>query len=281
LLTLYSAAPAVFHVPITAGTPAPVRIAGSATDVTLINADGTVTGGTGAAAGAGALALVTVQPGLAVISEDGPRRAAGIRHTVPVPGSIALAGQNEQLLVSPGPARLIHLETDAPVVLRDSVTGMPQLFTAGAAVNLFQPKGQPLLLDLQAAGGALSGNARLETIAAVPVSDGLGPPVRVAPGQSRLFTFTLAQPRSIGVGVRGSVDDALCRLLGADGAELGRGVIAMNQLPPGTYFLAVDVPANGVATDIQPVLVGKTLPYDGPPPDVQASYRALAGQPQN
>jgi len=98
----------------------------------------------------------------------------------------------------------------------------------------------------------------------------------VAPGESRLFTFSLSQPRTIGVGVRGSVDNASTRLLASDGTELGRGVVHMHDLPPGTYFLAVDVPASGAATDIQPALVGMTLPDNGPPDDVKAEYLPTA-----
>ena len=156
------------------------------------------------------------------------------------------------------------------------------LFATGAELNLFQPKGRSLDLDIEAVGDAtLSGSARFETVAATPISDGLGPKLRVAPGQSRLFMFALARARSIGVGVRGSVDNASCRLLASDGTVLGSGLVHMHELPPGTYFLAVDVPAGGVAADVQPALVGMTLPDDGPPADVRDEYRALADLPEN
>ena len=81
----------------------------------------------------------------------------------------------------------------------------------------------------------------------------------------------------IGVGVRASVDIASCRLLTAAGEEIGRGLVHMHMLKPGTYLLAVDVPADGVAVDIEPALVGLTPPDKGPPDEVKAQYLALTG----
>ncbi len=123
--------------------------------------------------------------------------------------------------------------------------------------------------------GGLGGAARFSAVDAVPISEGLGAAVRVGPGESRLFSFSVASAREIGVGVRGSVDDARCRLLAADGSVLGQGVVTMRKLAAGTYYLAVDVPAGGVATEIRPALVGVALPDDGPPADVRAQYEGL------
>lgn len=274
LLTYYSATPANLHIIVPGGGVATVQIAGAATSITGIGPDGMVTGGT--AAQISGTALVAVQPGLSVVSQDVPLTMPG--QQIPVPSSLPLLGQSMLLNFAPAEARLIHFETDTPVVVLTGGNG-PQLFPAGARLSLFQPKAKPLSILLQAVTPAgLSGTARFDSIPATPITDGLGTAVRVAPGQSRLFTFSLGAPRSIGVGVRGAVDDANCRLLAADGTVLGHGVVAMSQLPAGTYFLSIDVPADAAATDIQPALVGKTLPDDGPPPDVQASYRALAGQ---
>jgi hypothetical protein len=165
------------------------------------------------------------------------------------------------------------------VIIRNAATGVPLIFPAGADAALFQPKGAPLRVELDAVGGqALSGVARLAAIPALPITEGLGPQVLAAPGQSRLFSFSLAKTQTIGVGVHGSVDDAGVRLLGADGSVLASGVIAMQKLPAGTYYLAVDVPADAAASVIQPALVGAVLPDDGPPADVQATYRGAGPQ---
>ncbi len=275
LLTQYSGVPAVLHVALPAGVGARLRIGGSANSLLAIGGDGMVSSGNGARVFGGA-AIVATGPGLAVLSADGAA-GAGAGRMVAVPGSAKLEGGAALLSVAPGPARLVTLQTDAPVVLRDRVTGVPTIYPAGAAASLFQPKGRRLDIDILAAGAApLGGTAQLAAIPAIPITDGLGPHYVVGPGQSRLFSFTLTAGRRIGVGVRGDVDDAICRLLASDGTELGRGVVQMHDLAPGTYYLAVDVPADGVTTNVQPSLVGLTPPYDGPPPDVIDSYRDLA-----
>jgi hypothetical protein len=273
LLTQYSPSAAVLHIAL-AGPPAPLRLAGAATAVTAIDAAGDVTTGDVARGGDGGMAIVSVQPGLAVISQDGGASDA-IAQNVAAPGSVALSGPSSLLSFAPAGARLIHFETDTPIVLRAG--GIPQPFPSGAVANLFQPKAKALDLDILSATGTLSGTARFDAIPAVPITDGLGPKFLIAPGQSRLFTFSLTAPRSIGVGVRGSVDDADVRLLASDGTPLGQGLVLMHDLAPGTYYLAVDVPVDGVATTIQPALAGKTLPDDGPPDDIKAQYLALAG----
>jgi hypothetical protein len=282
LLTYYSATPTILHISVPQRNPqwhlATLRIAGAATNITGIDPIGRVSSGIVTQTAAGGSAVVTVQSGLSIISENENGLPLNVQaQIVAAPGTVALSGQRMALAFAAAGARLIHIETDTPVVIVSS--NGPQLFPAGAALNLFQPKGQPQQILLQAVTQAgLSGTARVEAIPAIPITDGLGAALRIAPGQSRLFTFSLDAPRDIGVGVRGSVDDANCRLLAADGTLLGQGVIAMRQLPAGTYFLVADVPADAAATNVQPALVGKTLPDDGPPPDVQASYRALAGQ---
>jgi hypothetical protein len=272
MITHYSPTAAVLHIALS-GKPAALRLAGTATDITAIDAAGNVSSGDGAQGGG--TAIVTVQPGLAVIAEDGAFTINAAGQTVAAPGSASLSGSGQLLLFPPAEARVIHFETDTPIVLRASNT--PQPFPAGAVVNIFQPKGKPLGLYIAAVARDLSGTARFDAIPAIPITDGLGPSFLIAPGQSRLFTFSLTAPRSIGAGVRGSVDDANVSLLASDGKLIGKGLVLMHDLAPGTYYLAVDVPPGGVATTIQPALVGKTLPDDGPPDDVKAQYLALAG----
>ena len=273
LLTHYSPTAGILHIALS-GHPSPLRLAGAATDITAIDVAGQVSTGDAARGGAGGTAIVTVQPGLAVISQDGAVINA-LAKNVAAPGSVPLSGPNSFLYFAPADARLIHFETDTPVVLRAGDT--PQPFPAGAVVNLFQPKAKPLFLDILAVAGSLGGTARFDAIPAIPITDGLGPRILIAPGQSQLFTFSLTAAQSIGAGVRGSVDDANVRLLASDGTLLGQGLVLMHTLAPGSYYLAVDVPPDGVATTIQPALVGKTLPDDGPPDDVKAQYLALAG----
>ncbi len=276
LITSYNATPAILHIAIQGFAPGRLRIAGAATAITAIDSLGHVTAGDDAQSDAGGEAIVAVQPGLAVISEDGGA-SNQVAQIVAGTGSVALSGHNPVFGVAPAEAaQLIHFETDAPIVLRAG--NVPQVFPAGATINLFQPKDQWLNLSINEVSGPLSGTARFDTIPAIPITDGLGPHVLIGPGQARLFGFSLDAPRSIGVGVRGSVDDASVRLLASDGTVLGTGLVVMHDLAPGTYYLVVEVPPDGDATTVQPALVGKTLPDDGPPDDVKAQYYALAGE---
>jgi hypothetical protein len=275
MLTPYSATPAVLHVALQ-GPEGRLRIAGAATGITVVDEDGAMTSGDGAQGGAGGTALVRVAPGLAVISQDGNGATNQVARDVSVPGSVSLSGGSAFLYLPAAGARLVHFETDTPIVLRNG--NDVRLFAEGASVNLFQAKDSALDLEILPVAGALSGTARFDAEPAIPITDGLGPKFLAGPGQARLFSFSLDAPRGIGVGVRGSVDDASVRLLASDGTELGRGVIHMQSLPAGTYYLAVDVPSDEAASIIQPALVGLTPPGDGPPPDVAEGYREMEGQ---
>jgi hypothetical protein len=256
-----------------------VRAAGSAEGMTIVGSDGKVARGKTVPAGAGALIDVAYKPGQMAIGLDAPAVELKPDMTLTLPAGLALKGNQMTVRVPAGPARLVHVETDAPVLLRSHGTaGQPVLFEAGASLNLVMGQDQPTDLQILATGSApLSGTARFEAVAATPITDGLGPKRRVAPGQARLFSFTLKDERTVGVGARASVDIVTTRLLTAAGEELSRGLVAMKTLKPGTYLLAVDVPADGVAVDIEPALVGVALPGNGPPDDVKAEYAALVG----
>jgi len=274
LLTRNSPAPQTLHLTVTEGEPASLRIAGTVRQVTAIDAAGLVTRGAEARAGKGSRIDIEVKPGLVALALDGPAGVAEPDKEVTPPASLELDGRHMAIRLPAGPTRLVHIETEAPIVLRGKTA--PSLFAAGAALNLVQGEQQPLDLSLDsAAAGPLTGTARFEIVPPLPIKDGLGPKLRLPPGQSRLFSFSLPEERAIGVGVRASVDIANCRLFSAAGEELGSGLVQMHTLKPGTYLLAVDVPADGVAVDIEPALVGATPPGKGPPDEVKAQYLAL------
>ncbi len=280
LLTRYSATPAILHVVIPEGYAGQLQIAGAANAVTAIDPSGMVTAGPNAEAAAGSQVALTVQPGPAVLAAGVPKPMNLPVTNISGPVDVALSGQATPVAIAPAGARLLHISAGVPLVLRELSGGAVRLFPAGVATDLFQPKQGILDVEFSALGGqSLDGDAHLDPIEPIPIADGLGPPMLVPPGEARLFTFTLTAPRTVGVGVRGSVDDATTRLLAADGTDLGSGVIHMHHLDPGTYFLTVEVPADAAATVVQPALVGVTLPDDGPPPDVQAAYESGQGAP--
>lgn len=288
VLTRFSPTPGIVHLSVggAADAATTLRLAGSATEATVIKPDGSVTRGDNLAVMSGSVVKVAYQTGLFGVGldplKDTPAASNAAPTPVTPPASLALGGTGMALRIAAGPARLVRVTTDTPIMLRavsGSQASTPLLFSAGANLNLILPADVAGDLEIRPAGtAALSGTAQLDAIPLLPITEGLGPKLRLAPGQSRAFSFTLPKDRTIGVGVRASVDVATCRLLTAAGEEIGRGLVHMHTLKAGIYVLAVDAPSDGPAIDIEPALVGAVLPDNGPPDDVKAEYLALVGK---
>jgi uncharacterized protein len=285
----YSPIPAVLHLKSDAGPAGrlALRLSGSATDMTILGADGSVARGTTGILSAGGTLAISYDPGLFAFgldAEGGPADTAAVSPVaVTAPASLPLSGARMRFSVAGGASRLLHVASDMPLLLRASGAGTGRtLYSRGAALNLLQAAGKTIDIEVEPTGmAALSGTLQISATDLTPMGEGLGPKRRLAPGESRAFSFTLATPHTIGVGVRASVDVATCRLLRADGTEIGEGLVSMHDLGAGTYVLVVDAPADGPAIDIEPALVGSVLPDKGPPDAVKASYLALVGQPAN
>jgi hypothetical protein len=264
-----------------------LTLAGAVRGATLTRADGTVSrdpvpGLQGDAVvdiahGAG-LVAGWIEGGDPFAAPDGAARATAVRST----SVVALSGAAQRLDFPVGAATFLHLKTSTPVLVeRGSSAAVLRLFADGADLNLLLPRGTTSLVLRAAGGGELVGVAEATLMDIAPIGEGLGPKARLSPGESRLYSFTLADERDIGVGVRGSPDAAHCRVLDADGTEIGAGVVEMLHLKAGTYLLAVDAPPDGTAIEIQPALVGVAAPDGSPPDEVRRGYRALAGlEPQ-
>jgi uncharacterized protein len=278
----YSPTPGILRLRVARGGNG-LRVAGAATAATLLTPSGSVLRGADLKTPQdGGLVEIAHGTGLFAVSLDAQGKAGGApsdAQTVKLPADTPLSGQNMRLHIQAGAARLVHMTSDVPVVLRAGADAGPTLFGAGANLDFVMAKDQAADLDIGPAGvSALSGTAHFASIDLTPIGEGLGPKRRLGPGQSRAFSFVLPQPRTVGVGVRASVDVANSRLLAADGTEIGRGLVHMHDLAAGTYVLVVDAPADGPAIDIEPALVGTEVPDRGPPADVKASYLALVGK---
>jgi hypothetical protein len=285
IVSRYTPTPGILHFAI---DPAPMpettlHIAGSAKAVSVLNPDGTVRRGGDVKIAPGSLVSVEYQPGLLAVGVAGPVNTVGPPPTpVALPSTVALAGAHMALSLAAGAQRLIHVTSDTPVILHGPAGANEsgsELFGAGADINFVLKQGQTAGLMVEPAGvAALSGMAHFAAIDLTQIGEGIGPKRRLAPGQSRAFRFTLTDTRTIGVGVRASVDIATCRLLNEDGGEIGRGLVHMHELKAGNYVLVVDAPSDGPAIDIEPALVGSELPSRGPPDDVKAHYLSLVGK---
>ena len=287
IVSRYSPTPGILHLGIEPGQAgnAVLRIAGSAKSASVVAPDGSVRRGGQIAAPPGSLVNVEYRPGLFAVGLDPLPQAVSKAPstTITPPAIVPLSGASMNLKVAGGRARrLVHVASDIPIVLSVRSGGNESgrtLFGTGADLNFVLAQDQPGDIEIDPAGvPALSGSVRFAAIDVMPIGEGLGPKRRLAPGQSRAFSFTLPETRTVGVGVRASVDVASSRLLGADGAEIGEGLVHMHTLKAGTYVLVVDAPSDGPAIDVQPALVGSVLPDKGPPDSVKADYLALVGK---
>jgi uncharacterized protein len=286
IVSRYTPTPGILHFAI---DPAPMaeamlHTAGSAKAVTVLGPDGTVRHGGDVGVSPGSLVSVDYQHGLLAVGLDAPAGGKAETQATPVtlPSAVALTGAHMNLNLAGGTPRLIHVTSDTPIILRTAagtnISGR-ELFGAGAELNFVLAQGQAASLAIEPAGvAALSGAAHFSAIDLTQIGEGIGPKRRLAPGQSRAFRFTLTDTRTIGVGVRASVDIATCRLLNEDGSEIGRGLVHMHELKAGNYVLVVDAPSDGPAIDIEPALVGSELPDRGPPDDIKTHYLSLVGK---
>ncbi|MTJ79762.1 MAG: hypothetical protein F8N37_01890 [Telmatospirillum sp.] len=262
-----------------------LRLSGAVGQAMLMARDGTLVTGTDLPVTDDAVLLLSRPAGLATLwldrsGQDGgqawpPLAALAGADRPPGPGRVALSGASVfWRFETPEPA-LLHVATGSPVMagLRRPA-GLPELsvWGQGGALHAFLPAGTSLLGLRPLTGGGLAGAADVATSMPQPLTEGLGPKVRLAPGDARLFRFDLDRPAPIGVGVRGSADSARVRLLDAGGATLAEGVVAMTTLGAGRYYLLVENRPDGVPADLQPALVGIRPPDQGAPPDVKRHY---------
>jgi len=255
---------------------------GAVKQATLIRDDGTVSREATPALGGNAVLDIAHGPGLVVAWIDGgdPLTSLGVAAKgiqVLQTSSVPLAGGAQQIVFSVPEPKFLRLKTTAPVIAELEAAQRLRVFANGADLDLLLPKGTTPIVLRAAGEGPLSGIAEASLIDIAPIDEGLGPKIQLAPGESRLFSFTVKDERDIGIGVRGSMDSAHCRVLDADGKEIGSGVVQLLHLKAGTYLLAVDAPAEGNAIMVQPALVGVRAPDGSPPDDVKRSYLELAG----
>jgi uncharacterized protein YecT (DUF1311 family) len=267
-----------------------LRVAGAVTQAAFLGLDGQLlideaSGNAGLPIASGGVIEIDHQAGLIVAWIDGgdsllgsarDRRATAVSAASVVP----LSGPAQSLKITVAQPKFLHMTTSIPVLA--SIVGTTsashlQVFPNGADLSLYVPVGDTVI-NLQAAdAGELAGAATVTLTDIVAIGEGLGPRQRLAPGESRLFSFVVPDERDIGVGVRGSADVAHCRLLDANGVELGAGVVQMQHLQKGTYLLAIDAPTDGASIDVQPAVVGIAKPDGSPPDDVKRDYLSLAG----
>ncbi len=206
--------------------------------------------------------------------------AKGVARQTQLPVALKLDAEASALSLDMTAPGALALHSDVPLILRVRSPGRPerlQLFGAAADLSLYLPRGATTLLFDGLTAGAPGGQVSLRPIAAEALAEGLSTPRMLAPGDSRLYHFRLDSARTVGVGVKASVDTAGCTLLDADGHQLGQGLLQMHDLAAGDYLLRVEVPADGGTVRVQAALVGARARGEGPPPEVIRQYLQAAG----
>lgn len=282
LIKRFFGAAGSFEIPLDAPAGARLGIAGTAV-LTLIAADGRVRIGHD-------------------LTVDGPGRVI-VRHGVG-PMAVWLETDTQspwpeatpQLVSTPlhlpltGPAMALSLKQDQPTLLHATTTSpvliglkqpgridIPALFAAGASFHRVISAGTNELRIYAPQDGPLTGSLDLSAEPILPIHEGLGDPVSVAPGATAVFAFDLAKQATIGVGVRADPDQVTVRLLDATGSVIGEGVAQLRTLTAGSYLIEAQVAPNAPPTTLRPAVIGITPRGNGPPPDVAAGYLALVG----
>jgi hypothetical protein len=207
---------------------------------------------------------------------DGQSSARPVR----LPAAVKLVAAATAVRLNQAASGAVALHSDTPLIVRVRSPGRHErlhLFTAAADLPLYLPKGATTLLFDGLTTTAPGGTVSLRQVAAEPLAEGLSAPRMLAPGGSRLYHFHLDKARTVGVGVKASVDTVGCSLLDAGGRELGHGLLLMRHLAAGDYLLRVEAPAGGGTVEVQAALVGAKSRGDGPPPDVLRHYLKAAG----
>src|SRR5262249_55982763 len=152
-----------------------------------------------------------------LISQDMATSANPVRTTSMLP----LHGAAQQIDVAVDVPTFLQLRTTTPVIVQLPQAAGAQrlrLFANGADFGLLLPKGTTPVVLRAAGEGDLAGLAEATLLDITSIGEGLGVAVRLAPGESRLYSFTVPDERDIGVGVRDPTDSAHCRVLDAAGA---------------------------------------------------------------
>ncbi|MBE9607072.1 hypothetical protein IAI18_19580 [Acetobacteraceae bacterium H6797] len=192
-----------------------------------------------------------------------------------LPSRLPLSGEAMALSLNPGGPGLLQARSTAPVVLALG-DDAPIAFPAGAEFHRYLPAATVLRL-LSPQDGPLTGHLELSATPILPAAEGVGAPVMAAPGGTVLFGFSLTREATIGLGLSATPDNVRVRLLDEAGMPRGEGVAQLQRLPAGRYLIEARIPADGVATQLRPAVIGLTPRGDGPPEEIVRQYQAMAG----
>ncbi|MCB1541841.1 MAG: hypothetical protein KDJ25_13670, partial [Rhodoblastus sp.] len=202
---------------------------------------------------------------------------------IAAPAAVKLEGAAMAFTLKQDKPQLLGVTTSAPVVVALDQNGARELklYAAGADFRRYVAAGEATLTIWSPHDGPLGGALDLTSAPALPVKEGVGDAVAIAPGASVLFGFEVKKASEIGVGLRADPDRAEARLMDESGKLIGTGVSQIRKLAPGRYILEARMPVEASAAVVRPALIGLDPPPAGPPPEEVEKYLAAAGLKSN
>ncbi len=192
---------------------------------------------------------------------------------VVLPTLRALDTGSQRLRMAFDTASLLHVRGTGPMVTEVRQKGRTprvEVHPSRVVLDAYVAPGPATIWLWPLVGG--EGTISLESTPVTTIEEGLGPLLLLAAGESRAFAFVVAESGPVGVGVWADQDRVDSILLDADGQVLGRGVIHLHDLVPGTYVLQLSVTSGATPVRARPAVVGLEQPWTGPPAEVLRGY---------
>jgi len=275
------------RIPVEADAEGTVQVRGNLDEVVYVTAEGRVHRGRTFSVGRGGTLEIHHGSGplLAWVEHPGsagPWAKVASPRAVPVTGAeqVVLSGIAASLQVDLEGEGMLHLAAPCPLVARIvPAGGSPRIEVRdrGGRIDAWLPEGTAEVTLRSLEDTVLWGTVEVTHTRPVDIGEGLGPEVLLSPGSTRLFRFRVTEDGPIGVGVSADADRVDAVVLDAAGSEVTRGLVQMPSLTPGTWFLALHLPAELSPVRARPALAGVERPDTGPPDEVVRRYLAAAG----
>lgn len=278
--THLSSASQSFMIPVRSEKPATLRLRGQFYRALFMDDAGRLQQGSNLMIRSNGKLLVHAKPGwfMANLEFDKMQKTASSFLRLKGNKEIALKGGSKSLSIRAMKHSLLHLESATPMIIEHIDPQGSQNFydfVNGANYHQMITKGDHTF-TLYPLFTSLSGKAYLRESSAISIKDGLGPKLQLAPGQSRLFVFTVKTSGKVGIGIKANQDLLNSRLYSAEGNKLGEGVIQLHKLEASSYYLEIEAAAdlkNNIS--FQTALVGINKPSTQPPQEVIKNYIKL------
>lgn len=216
---------------------------------------------------------------------------------------VTLDGESRWYGVTLSAPSVVHFSVQQPCVIAvsRSVTGsLPQSTSAllqlaasndpflyavessrSTTLDYFLERGNYAIGVRALSGGKLSGTAEYSETATTPITAVRGPDTLLAGGESKTFSFTVAEKETIGIGVRADREVIGCELLTRDERRLAAGIQQFVELDPGIYLLRITAPPGEIPVHFTPVVVGLEPPGIGPPEEYLREFFNQIGLAQD